>query len=70
MFGFFQQVLTPPLPSPCLPTPDVGFEFEVFTLEVLLCGCSHEVHVRYLFDPLLSQDMEIETLCPERAVGF
>ena len=36
MVGFFQQVLTPPFPSPCLPTPDVGFEFEVLTLEVLL----------------------------------
>jgi hypothetical protein len=68
MFGFFQQALTPPLPSHCLPTPDVGFEFEMFTLEVLLRGCSHNVHVRDLFDPLLSQGMGIETLCPERAV--
>jgi hypothetical protein len=68
MIGFLQQVLTPPFPSPCLPTPDVGFEFEMFTLEVLLRGCSHNVHVRDLFDPLLSQGMEIETLCPERAV--
>ena len=58
------------LPSPCLPAPDVGFEFEVFTLEVLLRGCSHDVHVRYLFDPLLSQGMEIETLCPKRAVWY
>ena len=49
-------------------SPDVGFEFEVFTLELLLRGCSHDVHVRYLFDPLLSQGMEIETVCPERAV--
>ncbi len=55
-------------PEPLPPSPDVGFEFEVLTLEVLLRGCSHDVHVCYLFNPLLSQDMEIETLCPERAV--
>jgi hypothetical protein len=69
MIGFLQQVLTPPFPSPCLPTPDVGFEFEVLTLEVPLCVCSHEVHVRYLFDPLLSEGMEVETWCPKRAAG-
>jgi hypothetical protein len=31
---------------------------------------THGVHVRYLFDPLLSQGMEIETLCPKRVVLF
>jgi hypothetical protein len=28
------------------------------------------VHVRYLFDPVLSQGMEIETLCSKRVVLF
>jgi hypothetical protein len=48
----------------------VGFEFEMFTLKALLRGCPHGVHVRYLFDPVLSQDMEIETLCSKRVVVF
>jgi hypothetical protein len=53
-----------------LPPSDVGFEFEVFTPKALLRGCPHGVHIRYLFDTLVSQDMEIETLCPKRAVWY
>jgi hypothetical protein len=49
---------------------DVGFEFEMLTLKALLRGRPHDVHVRYLFDPLLSQGMEIETLCPKSIVVF
>ena len=67
---FSPTTLTPPLPSHCLPPSDVGFEFEMFTLKALLWGGPHGVHVRYLFDPLLSQGMEIETLRPKRAVWF
>jgi hypothetical protein len=70
MFGFCQQALTAPLPSNCPPPSDVCLEFEMFTLKALLRGCLHDVHVRYLFDTLLSKGMEIETLCSKRAVCF
>ena len=70
MVSSCQQVLTAPLPSHCLPPSDVGLEFEKFTLKALLRGCLHDVHVRYFFNPLLSQGMEIETLCSKRAVCF
>ena len=68
MVSFFQQILTALLPSPCLPPSDVGLEFEMFTLQALLRGCLHDVHVRYFFDALLSQGMEIETLCSKSVV--
>ncbi len=71
MVSFCQQVFTSPLPSHCLPPPsDVGLEFEMFTLNALLRGCLHDVHVRYFFNPLLSQGMEIKTLCSKRFVVF
>ena len=70
MLGLNQQALTQQLPKTCLPTPDVGFEFEVLTLEILLRGCSHHVYVCYLFDPLLSQGMKIKTSCLKRSVGL
>ena len=71
MVSFCQQVFTSPLPSHCLPPPsDVGLEFEMFTLNALLRGCLHDVHIRYFFNPLLSQGMEIKTLCSKRFVVF
>jgi hypothetical protein len=69
MVGFLQQLLTPPFPSLCPPASDVGLKFEVLTLPVPFFVCSHEVHVRYLFDPLFPQGMEVETWCPRKAVG-
>ncbi len=36
----------------------------------VLRGCLHDFRVRYLADPLLSQDMEIETLCSKKVVLF
>ena len=53
-----------------LPTPDVSLEFEMLALKVLLRSCLHHVYVCYLFDPLLSQDMEIKTLYLRRLVGL
>jgi hypothetical protein len=69
MVGFLQQLLTPPFPSSCPPASDVGLKFEVLALTVLCFACAHEVHVRYLFDPLLPQGMKVEKWCPREAVG-
>ena len=57
--SFSQQVLAALLPSPCLPPSNVGFEFEMFSLKTFLRGCLHDVHIRYFFDPLLPQGMEV-----------
>ena len=40
-------------------TSNVGFEFEMFSLKTFLWGCLHDVHIRYFFDPLLPQGMEV-----------
>ena len=68
--SFCQQVFKAFLPSHCLPPSDVGLEFEMFTLKALLRVCLHDVHVRYFFNPLISQVMEIKTLCSKRVVVF
>ena len=40
----------------------------MFSLRTFLRGCLHDVHACYLFDPLLPQGMEVETLCRTRVV--
>jgi glutamate racemase len=40
----------------------VGLELEMLSLKALLLGCLHYLHICHFFDPLLPQDMDIETL--------
>ena len=53
----------PLLPSLCLPPSKAGLESEVLTLRAAFHTRRYEVYLRYLFDPLLSQGMKVETFC-------
>jgi hypothetical protein len=60
---YLQQPPAPLLPSVCLPPSNLGLESKVLTLGAAFHARRYEVYLRYLFDPLLSQGMKVESFC-------